>query len=42
VTDHRINVTVHNLEQVLAGELDELTAALQDAEKREKLAQAAA
>ena len=40
VTDHRINVTVHNLEQVLAGELDELTAALQDAEKREKLAQA--
>ena len=41
VTDHRINVTVHNLEQVLAGELDELTAALQDAEKREKLAQAA-
>jgi peptide chain release factor 1 len=41
VTDHRINVTVHNLEQVLAGEVDELTAALQDAEKREKLAQAA-
>jgi peptide chain release factor 1 len=41
VTDHRINVTVHNLEQVLAGELDALTAALQDAEKREKLAQAA-
>ena len=40
VTDHRINVTVHNLEQVLAGEPDELTAALQDAEKRQKLEQA--
>jgi peptide chain release factor 1 len=37
VTDHRINVTVHNLEAVLAGELDELSAALQDAEKRQKL-----
>jgi peptide chain release factor 1 len=37
VTDHRINLTVHNLEQVLAGEPDELTAALQDAEKRRKL-----
>ena len=37
VTDHRINFTVHNLEQVLAGELDELTAALQDAEKRRRL-----
>jgi peptide chain release factor 1 len=37
VTDHRINVTVHNLESVLAGELDELSAALQDAEKRQKL-----
>src|SRR4051794_8273388 len=37
VTDHRINVTVHNLEQVLAGEVDELTDALQDAEKRQKL-----
>jgi peptide chain release factor 1 len=40
VTDHRINLTVHNLEAVLAGELDELTAALQDAEKRQKLEQA--
>jgi peptide chain release factor 1 len=37
VTDHRINFTVHNLDQVLAGELDELTAALQDADKRRKL-----
>jgi peptide chain release factor 1 len=40
VTDHRINLTVHNLEQVLGGEPDELTAALQDAEKRQKLEQA--
>ncbi len=40
VTDHRINLTVHNLEQVLAGEPDELTAALQDAEKRQKLEEA--
>src|SRR3954453_889809 len=40
VTDHRIGVTVHNLEAVLAGEPDELTAALQDAEKRQKLEQA--
>ena len=37
VTDHRIGRTVHNLEQVLAGEPDELTAALQDAEKRKRL-----
>jgi len=40
ITDHRINLTVHNLDQVLAGEPDELTAALQDAEKRQKLEQA--
>jgi peptide chain release factor 1 len=37
VTDHRIGRTVHNLEQVLGGEPDELTAALQDAEKRKRL-----
>jgi peptide chain release factor 1 len=37
VTDHRVKLTVHNLEQVLGGELDELTAALQDAEKRARL-----
>ncbi|MEI2701662.1 MAG: peptide chain release factor 1 [Baekduia sp.] len=43
VTDHRIKLTVHNLDAVLAGELDELTAALQDDEKRRGLeAQAAA
>jgi len=37
VTDHRIRLTVHNLDAVLTGELDELTAGLQDAEKRERL-----
>ncbi len=43
VTDHRIKVTVHNLDQVLEGSLDELTAALQADEKRRRLeAQAAA
>jgi peptide chain release factor 1 len=42
VTDHRIKLTVHNLDAVLAGELDELSAALQDDEKRRRLeAQAA-
>ncbi len=43
VTDHRIKLTQHNLEQVLEGELDEFSGALQADEKRRKLeAQAAA
>jgi peptide chain release factor 1 len=43
VTDHRIKLTQHNLEQVLEGELDDFTAALQADEKRRALeAQAAA
>jgi peptide chain release factor 1 len=37
VTDHRIKLTVHNIEAVLTGELDDLTAALQDDEKRRRL-----
>src|ERR1700691_3231839 len=37
VTDHRTQLTVHNLDQVLEGELDELTAALQADEKRRRL-----
>ena len=37
VTDHRIKLTVHNLDQVLEGELDELTSALQSDEKRRRL-----
>ncbi len=42
VTDHRIKLTVHNLDQVLEGQLDELTSALQADEKRRRLqAQAA-
>jgi peptide chain release factor 1 len=42
VTDHRIKLTVHNLDQVLQGELDEITAALQADEKRRLLAAQAA
>jgi peptide chain release factor 1 len=42
VTDHRIKLTVHNLDAVLAGELDELTGGLESDEKRRRLeAQAA-
>jgi peptide chain release factor 1 len=42
VTDHRVKLTAHNLDQVLEGELDEFTGALQDDEKRRGLeAQAA-
>jgi peptide chain release factor 1 len=37
VKDHRINLLVHNLDAILMGELDELTAALQDDEKRQRL-----
>jgi peptide chain release factor 1 len=37
VTDHRIKLTVHNLDQVLEGELDDITAALQADEKRRRL-----
>ncbi len=37
VTDHRIKLTVHNLDQVLEGGLDELTDALQSDEKRRRL-----
>jgi peptide chain release factor 1 len=43
VTDHRIKLTVHNLDDVLEGQLDELTGALQADETRRRLqAQAAA
>jgi len=41
VKDHRINLLVHTLDAILMGELDELTAALQDDEKRRRLADAA-
>ncbi|HTX07771.1 MAG TPA: peptide chain release factor 1 [Solirubrobacteraceae bacterium] len=42
VTDHRIGMRLHNLDEVLMGELDELTAALQDDEKRRRLEEKAA
>jgi peptide chain release factor 1 len=42
VTDHRINLTVHNLESVLAGNLGPFTDALSAEERRLKLAAAAA
>ena len=41
ITDHRVNVKLHNLEGVLMGELDEFTDALQDDEKRRRLAERA-
>ena len=37
VTDHRVKLTVHNLDQVLEGDLDAFTAALQSNEKRRRL-----
>jgi len=42
VKDHRINLLVHNLDEILLGELDELTHALQDDEKRRRLEERAA
>jgi peptide chain release factor 1 len=38
VTDHRIGLTLHALDQVLAGQLDELTEALAGAERAAQLA----
>ena len=38
VKDHRINLLSHNLDGILMGELDEFTDALQDDEKRRRLA----
>jgi len=42
VKDHRINLLLHNLEEILMGNLDEFTGALQDDEKRRRLEDAAA
>jgi peptide chain release factor 1 len=42
VTDHRIKLTTYNLDQVLAGELDEFTDALSADERRRRLAAQAA
>ena len=41
VTDHRVKHTAHNLDEILAGGLDEFTAALQADEKRRRLEQQA-
>jgi peptide chain release factor 1 len=41
VKDHRVNLLLHNLDEILAGVLDEFTDALQDDEKRRKLAERA-
>jgi peptide chain release factor 1 len=41
VKDHRINLLLHNLDGILIGELDEFTDALQDDEKRRRLADSA-
>jgi peptide chain release factor 1 len=38
VTDHRIGLTVHNLDDLLGGELDEVVGALRQAEREAKLA----
>ncbi len=41
VTDHRIGLTVHNLENILEGELDEIIKVLKEEEKKLKLKVAA-
>lgn len=41
ITDHRIGLTVHNMEEVLEGELDEIIDALKEEEKKLKLKVAA-
>ncbi len=41
VTDHRVKLTKHNLPQVLEGELDEFSDALQAEERRRRLAEQA-
>ncbi len=38
MTDHRVNLTAHNLDEVLAGDLREFTDALAAEEKRRLLA----
>jgi peptide chain release factor 1 len=37
VTDHRVNVTVYSLERFLEGEIEEIIAALEDADRTERL-----
>ncbi|MGH7464980.1 MAG: peptide chain release factor-like protein, partial [Longimicrobiales bacterium] len=42
VTDHRIGLTMHRLQEILDGELDELIGALKQAREAEQLASASA
>ncbi|HEY2935276.1 MAG TPA: peptide chain release factor 1, partial [Gaiellaceae bacterium] len=42
LTDHRIKLTVHQLDRILQGELDEFTDALQAADRRQALETATA
>jgi peptide chain release factor 1 len=37
VTDHRVGLTLHNLDRVIDGDLDELISALQAADVAERL-----
>src|SRR5262245_11844965 len=39
VTDHRINLTLHSLDAVIAGELDSVVAALREYDKKQRLGQ---
>jgi len=39
ITDHRINLTLYKLDEILAGALDELISALRTREQEEKLKQ---
>ncbi len=40
VTDHRINLTLHKLDSVIAGELGEIVAALKEFDKKQRLGEA--
>jgi peptide chain release factor 1 len=42
VTDHRINLTIHKLDAVIAGDLGEVIRALMDFDKKQRLEQSAA
>jgi len=37
VTDHRINLSLYNLDKIMAGDMDELIAALKDYDRRQRL-----
>jgi len=39
VTDHRINLTLHRLPEILEGQMDELVGALMAADEADRLAQ---